>query len=350
MSGFWRGRRVLVTGHTGFKGAWASLWLTQLGAEVTGLALHPETPSIIALTGGAGNSIICDLRDRSAVARYVAEASPELVLHMAAQPLVRRSYREPVETFATNVMGTAHLLDALGPIDDVRAVLIVTSDKVYDNDEAGRAFVEADRLGGHDPYAASKAAAEILAASWRRSFLAERRVRLSTARGGNVIGGGDFSEDRLVPDIVRAFRAGTPLQLRNPGATRPWQHVLDCLSGYFSFLEAMATGRDAPDSLNFGPHDPSDVMTVATVSDEMTRALGGAPQWEQDHGPSPHEMAALSIDSRVARKVLGWQGRLDARTAIRWTADWYGAWANGADMRRVTLDQIAAYSEQEAPA
>lgn len=345
---FWRGRRVLLTGHTGFKGAWAAFWLTEMGAEVTGLALAPETdPALFDILGAQGRSVICDLRDRDRVAAEVAAADPEIVLHMAAQPLVRRSYREPVETFATNVMGTVHLLDALRGAD-VRAILVVTSDKVYENDESGRAFAEDARLGGHDPYAASKAAAEIAVASYARSYFREAGVPLATARGGNVIGGGDFSEDRLVPDIIRAALTGNVLQLRNPEASRPWQHVLDCLSGYFAYLEGLATGRDLPPSLNFGPHDPADVLTVGAVTAEMCRAMGLPGDWQLDEAPAPHEMAALAIDSTRAGATLGWRGRLTGREAIRLTADWYAAWKNGADMTRVTRDQIAAYQEKAA--
>ncbi|MEL6479729.1 MAG: CDP-glucose 4,6-dehydratase [Pseudomonadota bacterium] len=339
----WAGRRVLVTGHTGFKGAWAGHWLARLGAEVTGFALPPEaTPDLHSLIGFPGLSVLGDLRDRKSIETMLAVARPEIVLHMAAQPLVRRSYVEPIETFASNVMGTAHLLEALRGCEGVRAVLVVTSDKVYENDESGRAFAETDPLGGHDPYAASKAATEIVAASYRRSYLAAQGVRLATARGGNVIGGGDFSEDRLVPDIVRAIRAGQPVELRNPGATRPWQHVLDCLSGYLTFLEAILAGP-APEALNFGPADPADALSVAEVTAAMQSAMGAETTWQQAADPGPVEMAKLAIDATRARETLGWQGRLSSREAIRWTADWYGAWANGGDMLARTTDQIAAF-------
>jgi len=347
---FWRGKRVLLTGHTGFKGSWAALWLTGLGAEVTGFALAPPAgPSLQGILGEVGvASILGDLRDSGAVVAAVARAAPEIVLHMAAQPLVRQSYRAPVETFATNVMGTVHLLDALRHAPGLRTVLVVTTDKVYANDETGRAFREDDRLGGHDPYAASKAATEIAAESFRKSFLDAAGVRLITARGGNVIGGGDFSEDRLVPDIVRAMRAGRPVELRNPQATRPWQHVLDCLNGYFSYLQA-ADGGPVPDALNIGPPDPADSRTVADVAAAMARALGTSDRWTRDGAHHPHEMAALALDPSAARQSLGWRGRLTSAQAIQWTADWYAAWVNGADMTRFTRDQIAAYHAAEAP-
>ena len=261
---------------------------------------------------------------------------------------MRLSYREPVETFATNVMGTVHLLDALRGRRGLAAVLVVTTDKVYENDERGRAFAEGDRLGGHDPYAASKAAAELAVASYARSFFDDAGVPVATARGGNVIGGGDFAEDRLVPDIVRALRAGTAPELRNPRATRPWQHVLDCLDGYLTYVQALVGDPATPRALNIGPHDPADVQTVAQVTAAMQAALGAEGQWSLDAAPQPHEMAALALAPALARERLGWQGRLGSAEAIRWTADWYAAWVNGADMTRTTDDQIAAYRAGES--
>jgi len=349
---FWRNRRILLTGHTGFKGGWAARWLTAMGAQVTGFALPPETdPNLHELIDTGATSILGDLRDRDTVAAAVAQAAPQIVLHLAAQPLVRRSYRDPVETFGSNVMGTVHLLDALRASDGLKAILVVTTDKVYENDGQGRAFSEDDRLGGHDPYAASKAATEIAVASFARSYFDESGVALATARGGNVIGGGDFSEDRLVPDIIRAARSGETLHLRNPGATRPWQHVLDCLDGYFTYLQALATRPDAPRTLNIGPHDPADTRTVAELATAMHAALGTPREWDRDTAPRPHEMAALALDPTAAREKLDWRGRLSSAQAIRLTADWYAAWTNGADMTRATDDQITAYraGEETAP-
>lgn len=342
---FWRGRRVLVTGHTGFKGGWAVLWLRELGAQVTGFALPPETePSLFAMLGAAaGTSILGDLCDRAAVADAVARAAPEIVLHMAAQPLVRRGYAEPVETFAANTMGTVHLLDALRGAEGLRAVLVVTTDKVYENDETGRPFAESDRLGGHDPYAASKAATEIAAASFARSYFAPAGVRLATARGGNVIGGGDFAADRLIPDIVRAALAGQPVCLRNPAATRPWQHVLDGLCGYLVYLEALAARRDVPPALNFGP-PAGEVLTVAQIADAMTAAMDMPGGWTPEAG-GPHEMRALALDSGLAATALGWRGRIPPVDAIRLTAEWYAAWRNGADMEWATRHQVRAFME-----
>lgn len=343
----WQGRRVLLTGHTGFKGTWTATWLTALGAEVTGIALPPETdPAMAALVDTGAVSLLGDLRDPDTATRAVASARPDTVLHLAAQPLVRRSYREPAKTFAANVMGTVHLLDALTHCETVRTVLVITTDKVYENDDSGRAFQEDAPLGGHDPYAASKAATEIAVQSYARSFFAERGVAVATARGGNVIGGGDFSEDRLIPDLVRAARRGEVPTLRNPQATRPWQHVLDCLDGYLTFAQALATGH-APTALNIGPHDPGDTMTVEAVTHAMNRALGVPGNWTQDQADQPHEMARLALDPTRAREALGWQGQLSSAAAIRLTADWYAAWINGADMTRFTADQIAAYQAGE---
>lgn len=343
---FWRGRRVLLTGHTGFKGAWAALWLHQMGAKVSGIALAPETdPNLFSLAGVTAliDSHILDLRDRAAVKALVTRLDPEIVLHMAAQPLVRRSYVDPVGTFEANVMGTVHLLDALRSGASLRTVLVVTTDKVYENNESGHAFREDDRLGGHDPYAASKAATEIVTASYARSFFAERGICVATARGGNVIGGGDFSEDRLIPDIWRAARAGTPLKLRHPNASRPWQHVLDCLSGYFAYIRALDERADVPLALNFGPHPDAPAISVAELAEAVQSTLGNAHEWRRDEAPAPHEMSALDIDSSLARATLGWEDRLPGRQAVQWLVDWYKALDSGADMQSRTQEQLAAY-------
>ena len=345
---FWRGRRVLLTGHTGFKGTWCARWLGEMGAEVTGFALAPDTdPAMAEMVDIGADSIIADLRDRAAVVAAVKQTMPQIVLHLAAQPLVRASYDDPVGTFATNTMGTVHLLDALRDVSDLQAVLIVTTDKVYENDDTGTAFCEDAPLGGHDPYAASKAAAEIAVASFARSFFAEAGVPVATARGGNVIGGGDFADDRLVPDIIRALRAGGTVSLRNPDAVRPWQHVLDCLDGYLTFAQALVERPDAPRALNIGPHDPTDVQTVAQVTRAMHGAMGVPDTWAQDTTPAPHAMATLALNPARARDVLGWQGRMGAADAIRLTADWYAAWVNGADMTAVTDTQIQHYRSLE---
>lgn len=343
---FWSGKRVLLTGHSGFKGAWASLWLSAMGAEVTGFSLAPETdPNLFELADvqTVVRSHFGDLRDADAVRQVVSEARPEIVLHMAAQPLVRRSYADPVGTFDANVMGTVHLLDALRHQEELRSVLVVTTDKVYENAEQGISFKEEDPLGGHDPYAASKAAAEIVTSSYARSFFEGRGVRVATARGGNVIGGGDFSEDRLVPDIWRALKAGKPLMLRNPAAARPWQHVLDCLCGYFTYARGLTERVPLPAALNFGPPHDAPPLTVAELADAVQSALGAEGKWEPANDPGPREMMTLEIDSRKARAVLGWQDQLAGAPCVSWLAEWYRSLNAGEDMRGRTLAQIAAY-------
>ena len=343
---FWRGKRVLLTGHTGFKGGWAALWLEAMGADVFGFALPPATePSLYALAGldRRHDARLGDLRSPADVAAAVVAARPQIVLHMAAQPLVRRSFAAPIDTFATNVMGTAHLLETLRGTPGLEAVLVVTTDKVYANAETGRAFAEADPLGGHDPYAASKAAAELVTASYAASFFDTAGIPVATARGGNVIGGGDFSADRIVPDIFRALSAGAPVALRHPQATRPWQHVLDCLAGYLLHLEALASDPGTPRALNFGP-DPATPITVAALVEAMQAALGSAHGWTRDADDHPREMTLLSIDPTAARRILGWRDRLPASAAIEATAAWYKALAAGADMRAFTLRQIEDFS------
>ena len=345
---FWRDKRVLLTGHTGFKGAWAALWLSRLGAEVTGIALAPDTePNLFALASVEEylTSHIVDLRDRDALHAAIRGADPHIVIHMAAQPLVRRSYAEPVETFATNVMGTVHLLDALRDASALRTILVVTTDKVYENAEQGVSFVEDAPLGGHDPYSASKAATEIVVSSYARSFFAERDVRVATARGGNVIGGGDFSEDRLVPDIWRALRAGKPLVLRNPAAARPWQHVLDCLSGYFAFVRGLTEDLPLPAALNFGPAPDAPAVTVAALAEAVQAALGVASDWKPANTKGPHEMTTLGIDSSRARTVLGWRDRLRIRQR-QMAGGLVCALNHDEDMQAFTLSQIADYEDR----
>jgi CDP-glucose 4,6-dehydratase len=343
--GFWRGKRILLTGHTGFKGGWMAAMLAHLGARVTGFALAPDTdPSLFSLARiaeivpeGFG-----DLRDAQAVAAAVRQAQPEIVLHLAAQALVRRAVREPVATCATNVLGTAHLLDALRAADGLRAVLVVTSDKVYENPQRGVPFREGDPLGGHDPYAASKAAAEIVTASFARTYFDARGVAVATARGGNVIGGGDFADDRIVPDIFRAMAAGRELVLRHPDATRPWQHVLDCLGGYLAYAQALALQRDVPRALNFGPAAGTPI-TVAALAAAMQQAFGAAPGWRVVASNDAPEMATLALDSTLARRSLGWSDHLAGEAAVRATADWYLALRRGDEMAKVTRQCVAEF-------
>lgn len=342
---FWRGKKVLLTGHTGFKGGWAAIWLTRMGAEVTGLALAPDqNPSLFDLADVEGlvRSLVVDLRDPAAVEAAVSGQSFDLVLHMAAQPIVRASVEDPVATFAANVMGTAHLLQALRAQPALKAVLVVTSDKVYANNDSGRPFAEVDCLGGKDPYSASKAAAEIVAASFARSFFEQAGVAVGTARGGNVIGGGDFSRDRLVADIVRAARAGESVVLRHPEATRPWQHVLDCLAGYFVLLERLATDLAAPRALNFGPRPGGAQVTVGELASLAVEALGAKP-WVHQPDPASLEARALAVDTSLARQALGFESRLDGPAAVRLTMDWYRRQAAGEAPRALCEEQIALY-------
>lgn len=340
---FWRGRRVLLTGHTGFKGAWAALWLEAMGAEVTGFALAPDTsPALVDLlepwTGLSSH--IGDVRDREAVAAAVADARPSIALHMAAQPLVRRSYREPVETFAANAMGTVHVLEALRAAPDLEAILVVTTDKVYRNADDGRPFTEDDALGGHDPYSASKAACEMAVHSWAESYFRPKGVRVATARGGNVVGGGDWSEDRLVPDLVRAAQASRAVELRYPDATRPWQHVLDCVVGYLVYLERLAQ-VDAPTALNIGP-DPEDELPVRRAAELVVEELKGLP-WMRQSGDHPPEMSRLALDPRAARVSLGYRPRLSSEEGLRWAVDWYRDFSAGRPARDLCLAQLDRY-------
>ncbi|HEY9235448.1 MULTISPECIES: CDP-glucose 4,6-dehydratase [Phenylobacterium] len=342
---FWSGKRVLLTGHTGFKGSWAAIWLVALGAEVTGLALPPDQqPALFedARIDDLVDSHFVDLRDQEAVERLVRSRPFDLVLHMAAQPIVRTSIEDPVGTFAANIMGTAHLLQALRSQPDLAAALVITSDKVYANNEEGRAFREADALGGKDPYSASKAAAEIVTQSFARSFFNKAGVPVGTARGGNVIGGGDFSRDRLVADIVRAARTQSQTVLRHPEATRPWQHVLDCVAGYLVYLERLASDPAAPRALNFGPRPGGAEVTVGELATRATQALGAQP-WRHEPDPNSIEARALGIDASLARQVLGFESRLDAPTAVDWTMDWYRGQAEGGDALSLVRDQISRY-------
>jgi CDP-glucose 4,6-dehydratase len=321
------GRRVLVTGHTGFKGSWLCLWLQTLGSQVSGLALDPSPePSHWGLLKLSINDHRVDIRDEAAVRRVFAAERPEVVFHLAAQPLVRRSYREPVTTWSTNVMGTVHVLEAARHTPEVRAVVVVTTDKCYENREWPWAYRERDRLGGHDPYSASKAGAELVAASYRTAFLKHPSAPLlATARGGNVIGGGDWSEDRLVPDLVRSVSARELLVIRSPRATRPWQHVLDCLSGYLLLGQRLLEGdATCADAWNFGP-DGDENRTVEQVLQYLARTW---PQlkWQLASSPQPHEAGLLHLDTAKAKMHLGWRSVWNLEQAIHHTANWYRKW------------------------
>jgi CDP-glucose 4,6-dehydratase len=348
---FWRGRRVLLTGHTGFKGAWMSLWLEGLGVEVTGYALpcatEPSLWNIVAASPRAGKpprSVIADVRDTHRLAGAVAQADPQVVIHMAAQALVRESYRDPLGTYATNVMGTAALLQACRSLRHLECVVVVTSDKVYQNDGEGRAFDERDRLGGHDPYSNSKACTELVTSSFRDSFFGEGPP-IATARAGNVIGGGDWSEERLIPDCIRALKSGQPVILRYPDAIRPWQHVLEPLSGYLALAEGLITAPEkTPRAVNFGP-DPASFCTVREVVEAFGARFGGKPGWVLDPAAQPPEANALTLSSALARQALAWRPRLGIGESLSWTSDWYKAHSAGENMVAFSEAQIARYRE-----
>lgn len=348
--GFWAGRRVLLTGHTGFKGSWLLLLLESLGARVTGISLEPEAGGLFTQAGRAGrcDHHIVDIRDFAALRPIVAAANPEIIFHLAAQPLVRQSYLDPLGTIGTNVLGTANLLEAARSARDLRAIVSVTTDKCYANDGRSIGYVESDRLGGHDPYSNSKACAELVTQCFRDSFFAERSVGVASARAGNVIGGGDYAADRLVPDAVRAFSAGRRPELRNPSAVRPWQHVLDPLAGYCLLAERLAADPGGfAKGWNFGP-DPDAVATVATVIDQLARSWGAPGDFEQQAGDHPHEAELLTLDSAMAKREIGWSPRLPLATAVEWTAEWYRAQLAGADAARLCLDQIDRYFASSA--
>jgi CDP-glucose 4,6-dehydratase len=342
------GRRVLVTGHTGFKGAWLVSWLLDLGAEVAGYALEAEEESHFRAADLARRMAhhVGDIRDAEKLRRVATDFRPEIVFHMAAQPLVRLAYAEPRETIEVNALGTVNLLEAVRAAGSVRACVAITSDKCYENNEWDFAYREDDTLGGHDPYSASKAAAEVLIASYRRSFIAATGCGLASARAGNVIGGGDWSRDRIVPDCVRALMSDQPVNLRNPSATRPWQHVLEPISGYMALASALL---DDPvkyaSAFNFGPRD-SRPMSVERLVESFVAAWGSGRIERAVERGAPHEAKLLRLSIEKAAAVLGWTPSLDAPTAIQWTVDWYRAWAKGtrgAALAETTLGQIRRY-------
>lgn len=348
--GAYAGRRVFITGHTGFKGSWLAEWLLSLGAQVTGYALEPPTdPSLFAELGLAERiqHEIGDVRDLDHLRQVLAAAQPEIVFHLAAQPLVRLSYEEPVATYATNVMGTVNLLEAIRSCPSVRAVVVVTSDKCYENHETGQAYREEDCLGGYDPYSSSKGCAEIVTAAYRRSFFGpSSAVAMATVRAGNVIGGGDWALDRIVPDCVRALQAGDPIVVRNPAAVRPWQHVLEPLSGYLHLGGKMlAEGHNFDGAWNFGPEEQGTVP-VRQVADAMVAAWGSGSWESPEQTGAPHEATLLALDITKAREQLGWRPLYRVEHTIEATALWYAARHEGADVRTITDDDIHAYADE----
>lgn len=348
---FWRGRRVLLTGHTGFKGSWLSLWLHSLGAEVTGYALEPPTaPSLFAQAGVAGTlrSVTGDIRDARMLDDVVRRARPEVVLHLAAQSVVKRGYADPVETYSSNVMGTVHVFEAVRKLGAPCVLVNVTSDKCYAHRDAGPGYREDDPMGGDDPYSNSKGCAELVTHSYRLSFfppakLKEHGVALASARAGNAIGGGDWTADQLIPDLVRGFTGGAPCLIRSPGAIRPWQFVLEPLRGYLMLAERLAAdGAAFATGWNFGPHD-DDAKPVSWIADRMVKTWGGSAAWTRDAAAHPGEAAVLRLDASRAARELHWHPVLRLEGALDWIVEWYRAWAGGGDVARLTREQIERY-------
>ena len=349
---FWNGKRVFLTGHTGFKGGWLSLWLASMGAKVTGYALAPNTTpnffEVAKVESDLEQSHIADIRDLEKLQKAMADARPEIVIHMAAQPLVRYSYSNPVETYATNVMGTVHVLESIRALDCVRAAVIVTTDKCYENQEWAWGYRENEPMGGHDPYSNSKGCAELVTSAYRESFFstkkyADHQVAIASARAGNVIGGGDWSEDRLIPDAIKAFESKEALMIRNPLAMRPWQHVLEPLSGYLVLAQALyQEGPKFDGGWNFGPRD-EDARSVQEVINLLIKNWGSVANWTQDQSEQPHEAHSLKLDCSKARQSLHWVPRWTLEQAIENITQWQQAYQQQHNMHEMSLQQISAY-------
>ena len=350
---FWHDKRVLITGHTGFKGGWLSLWLTLKGAEITGYALDPPTePNFFSACrlDGRITSVVGDVRNLDKLKSVVMETEPEILIHMAAQALVRPSYEDPVDTYTTNIMGTVNVLEVARQCASVNTVLIITSDKCYENREWCWGYREVEPMGGHDPYACSKGCAELVTASYRKSFFPSSRyqehgVAVASARAGNVIGGGDWAQDRLIPDIFKAALAGSEVKIRYPDAIRPWQHVLDPLQGYLNLMERLhRDGTDFAEGWNFGPNDVN-CQPVSRILSTLKEILGNRLVWSQDGENNPHEATYLKLDCSKAYQRLHWRPKLDLSTALEWTAKWYKVFENGSDVALLSENQIKRYEE-----
>jgi len=350
---FWGGRRVFLTGHTGFKGGWLSLWLCSMGAKVTGYALSPNTApnffEVAKVVDDLEQSHIADIRNLEKLQKAIVDAKPEIVIHMAAQPLVRYSYLSPVETYATNVMGTVHVLESIRHVDSVRAVVIVTTDKCYENKEWVWGYRENEPMGGYDPYSNSKGCAELVTSAYRQSYFspekyAQHKVAIASARAGNVIGGGDWSEDRLIPDAIKAFEAKQALVIRNPLATRPWQHVLEPLSGYLILAQALyEQGPIYDGGWNFGPRD-EDARSVQDVINLLIKNWGSIASWQQDHTEQPYESHALKLDISKAYQYLRWTPKWSLEQAVEKIVQWQMGLRDNMDMRALSLGQIKFYA------
>jgi CDP-glucose 4,6-dehydratase len=349
MRDFWKGKRVLITGHTGFKGSWLAFWLKLLGSEICGYALAPETKPNLFETLQLEDqikSVIGDVRDLPLFEKALNDFQPDIIFHLAAQSLVRKSYRAPVETYTTNVIGTINVLEAVRSVNTVRAVVVVTTDKVYENKGWLWAYRENERLGGFDPYSNSKACAELVTASYRDSFFARSQTLIATARAGNVIGGGDWSEDRLLPDVFRSLILGEKLLIRNPDSIRPWQHALESLVGYLSLAEKLFQGDKAfADAFNFGSSE-ADAKTVGWILEEIKRTWNGPVNWEIARGAQPHEAKILKLDSAKARAELNWSPKLNLTEAIRLTIEWYCDFRDEKDLIETTRRQIEFYQNK----
>ena len=346
---FWKGKKVFVTGHTGFKGSWLSLWLQSMDAQVKGFALAPPTsPSLFEEAGVANDmeSEVGDIRDLAAITASMTVFNPDIVIHMAAQPLVRLSYREPVETYATNVMGTVHVLEATRQCSNLKAIVNVTTDKCYENREWVWGYREHESMGGHDPYSSSKGCAELVTAAYRNSFFnTADAAALASARAGNVIGGGDWADDRLIPDALRAFEQQKPVSIRNPLATRPWQHVLEPLGGYLTLAEKLYNeGAKYAEGWNFGPRD-EDVRTVEWILNHLVNQWGAGASWQLDTKPQPHEARLLKLDISKAAAQLKWHPLWSLEQALDSIVDWHQCWITQGDFRQKTLDQIRVYQD-----